>query len=85
MISKFLMISKHLLSQNNQCLSGYTRRCCTKYKLLLKIQSCKLHDNKYIASTQMTNTESFASIAVPVFNLLSRNFLFITRKDDRYF
>ena len=34
----------------------------------LKIQSCNLYDNKYmIASTQITNTEIFAFIAVLVF------------------
>ena len=49
----------------------------------LKIQSCKLNNNKYmIASTQIANTESFAFTAVPVFKLLSRNFLFIN-KDSR--
>ena len=50
----------------------------------LKVQSCKLCDNKYmIASTQITNTEIFAFIAVIVFNLLSRKVLFINRKDNR--
>ena len=50
----------------------------------LKVQSCKLHNNKYmISSTQITNTEIFASIAVPVFKLLSRKVLFINRKDNR--
>ena len=51
---------------------------------LLKVQSCKLYNNKYmIASTQITNTEILALIAVPVFKLLSRNFLFINRKNNR--
>ena len=36
-----------------------------------------------IASTQITNTEVFAFIAVVVFNLLSRKVLFINKKDDR--
>ena len=50
----------------------------------LKLQSCKLHNDKYmIASTQMTNTEIFAFIAIPVFTLLSRKLLFINRKDNR--
>ena len=50
----------------------------------LKVQSCKLHNNKYmIASTQITNTKIFASIAVLVFKLLSRKFLFINRKEKR--
>ena len=50
----------------------------------LKVQSCKLHNNKYmIASIQITNTEIFAFIAVLVFELLSRKVLFINRKDNR--
>ena len=54
------------------------------YDVLLKIQSCKLHNSKYmIASTQITNTEIFAFIAALVFNLLSRKVSFINRKDDR--
>ena len=36
-----------------------------------------------IASTQITNTEIFAFIAVLVFKFLSREVLFINRKDDR--
>ena len=39
----------------------------------LKVQSCKLCNNKsMIASTQITNTENFAFIAVLVFKLLGR-------------
>ena len=34
-----------------------------------------------IASTQKTNSEMFAFIAVPVFKLLSPKFLLINRKD----
>ena len=52
---------------------------------LLKVRSCKLHNNKYmIASTQITNT--FAFRAVPVFKLLSRiekKVLFMDRIDYR--
>ena len=45
------------------------------------IQSCKLYNNKYmITSTQITNTEIFAFIAVLVFQLLSRKVLFKNRK-----
>ena len=56
----------------------------TKCLFALKVQSCKLHNNKYIiASTQITNNEIFAFIAVLVFVLLSRKVLFITRKDNR--
>ena len=51
--------------------------------LLLKVQSCKSCNNKYmVASTQITNTEIFAFIAVIVLKLLSRNFLLINRKDN---
>ena len=39
------------------------------------------YNNKYmIASTQITNTEMFASIDVLVFKLLSSKVLFINRK-----
>ena len=52
--------------------------------ILLKVQSCKLRNNKcMIASIQITNTEIFAFIAVLVFELLSRKLLFINRKDNR--
>ena len=48
---------------------------------MLKVQSCKSHKNKYmIASTQITNTEMFAFIAILAFKLLSRNVLVINRK-----
>ena len=51
---------------------------------ILKVQSYKLHNNKnVIASTQITNTEIFAFIAVPVFKLLSRKVLLTNRKDNR--
>ena len=51
---------------------------------LLKVQSCKLYNNKYmISSTQITNTEIFAFIAALVFKLLSRKVLFINRKDNK--
>ena len=51
---------------------------------LLKVQSCKLYNNKYvIALTQITNTEIFAFITVLVFELLSRKVLFTNRKDNR--
>ena len=36
-----------------------------------------------IALTQITNTEIFASIAVVVFKLLSREVLFVNRIDNR--
>ena len=40
--------------------------------------------NKYmVASTQITNTETYAFIAALVFKLLSRKVLFIKRKNNR--
>ena len=48
---------------------------------ILKVQLRKLYNNKYvIASTQMTNTEIFAFIAVVVFKLMSHKVLFINKK-----
>ena len=48
----------------------------------LKLQSCKLYNNKYmIASTQITKTEIFVLMVVLVLKLLSRKVLFIDRKD----
>ena len=44
----------------------------------------QIYNNKYIiASTQITNTEILAFIAVLIFKLLSRKVLFINRKDSR--
>ena len=57
---------------------------CKKVQLYLKVQSCKLHDNKYvITSTQITNTEIFAFTVILFFKLLSRKVLFINREDNR--
>ena len=51
---------------------------------VLKVQSYKLCNKRYmIASTQITNTEVFAFIAVLVLKLLSRKVLFINIKDNR--
>ena len=50
----------------------------------LKVQSRKLYNNKYmIVSTEITNTEMFAFIAVLAVKLLIYKVLFINRKDDR--
>ena len=60
--------------------------CFHKYfnNFHLKVQSCKLYNSKYIiTSTQITNTDILAFIAVLVLNLLSRKVLFINRKDNR--
>ena len=52
--------------------------------IALKLQSCKLYNNKYIiAFTQITNTEIFAFKAVVVFKLLNHEVLFTNRKDSR--
>ena len=51
---------------------------------LLKVQSCKLYNNKYvIASTQITDTEIFVFIAVIDFKLLSCKVLLLKRRDNR--
>ena len=50
----------------------------------LKVQWCKLRNNKYmIALAQITNTEIFAFMAVFVFKLFSRKVLCINRKNHR--
>ena len=47
----------------------------------LKVQSCRLYNNQYIiTSTQITNTEIVAFIALLVFKLLSHKVLFIKEK-----
>ena len=54
------------------------------WEWILKVQSCRSYNNKYlIALTQITTTEIFAFIAILVFKLLSREVLFINRKDNR--
>ena len=51
---------------------------------MLNVQSCILYNNKYmITSTQITNTEIFAFVAVLVLQLSSRKVLFINKKDNR--
>ena len=51
---------------------------------ILKVQSCKLYNNKYIiASTQTTNAEILTFIAVLFFILLHRKVLFMKRKSNR--
>ena len=47
----------------------------------LKVQSCKLYNNKYIiASAQVINPEIFAFLAGQVFKLLSQKVLFHKKK-----
>ena len=55
------------------------------YKLyILNVQSCKTYNNKYIiTSTQITNTDIFAFVAVLYFKLLICKVLSINKKDNR--
>ena len=54
------------------------------FMISLRVQSCKLYNKTYmIASGQITNTETFAFIAVLVFMLLSCKVLFINRKNNK--
>ena len=51
--------------------------------LKLKVQPCKLYNNKYMmASKQRTTTAVFAFITVLVFKLLSRKVFFMDRKAE---
>ena len=57
----------------------------SSFEECLKLQSCKLCNNNYmITSTQITKTEIFAFIAALAFKLLSREVLFIHRKDRNF-
>ena len=62
-----------------------TNNFFTLYRFwLLKVQLCKLYNNKYIiTSTQTRNTEIFAFTALRVFKLLTRKILLTNRKDNR--
>ena len=69
-----------LIRENSRMFLFEESHCSTS---LLKVQSCKLDKNKYmIASAQITNTEIFALIAVLDFKFLTREVLFINRKDN---
>ena len=58
------------------------RTLCAKIYKTLKVESCKLSNNKYmIASTQIRNTEIFAPIADLLFKQLSHKVLFISTGD----
>ena len=47
----------------------------------LKVQSYKLYNYKYmIVSTQITNPEIFAFVAVLIFKLLGRSFVYKQRR-----
>ena len=53
----------------------------------LKVQSCKLYNNKYMSnmftSKQIANIEILGFMAVVVFNLLSHEVFFINKKGNR--
>ena len=52
-------------------------------KFDLKVESCKLCNNKYvIASTQISTTEIFTFIVLQDFKLWSPKVLFMNRKDN---
>lgn len=52
--------------------------------IYLKVQSCKIYNNKYkVVSTQILNTKIFAFIAILVIKFLSRKVLFINREGNR--
>ena len=48
-------------------------------EIKLKVHSCKFHNKKHIALTQMINTEMFAFRAVLAFKLLSQKVFFINK------
>ena len=55
-----------------------------KIGYLLKVQSCKLYNDKYIiVIKQVTNIETLAFVAVLVFKLLSRKVLITNQNDNR--
>ena len=70
------------IEKQHRAVMGYS--CTFPSCKQLKVQSCKLHNNKYmITSTQITNTEIFRFITDLDFRLLSRKVLFTNRKDNR--
>ena len=73
-----------ILTFLNLRLSKVYPKISTCFVIILKVQSCKLYDNKYmIASTQIIHAEILAFISVLVFKLLSGKVLFTNRKDNR--
>ena len=59
----------------------FTNIKAKEYCNCLKVQSCKLYNNKHmIASRQITNTDIFTFIAVLVFKLLGRKSFVYKRK-----
>ena len=84
-IEKHCIIPTEIYNAHAQgTICSFLRPICANGKIALKLQSCKLCNNKYmIALTQITNTEIFTFHAVLVFKLLSCKVLFINRKDNR--
>ena len=78
MSNTIIIFPKHSILDLGPC-SEYA---CLKYSL--KVQSCKLYNNKYLIDlTQIKNTEIFQFIAVLVYKLLIHKFLFINRGVNR--
>ena len=74
-----LQIDDVILGRNGQAFSGTSKETIKT----LKVQSCKLRNDKYMIASTQINTETFAFIAILVFKLLSRKLFFINRKDNR--
>ena len=56
----------------------------TKVTIKSTVMQFTVYNKQYmIASTQITNTETFAFIHVQIFKLLTRKGLLINRKDNR--
>ena len=78
------IVRKSLVICATQLASGLLLKILKYFELMLKVQSCKLYNDKFvIASRQIPNTEIFAFIAVLVFKLSSCKSLFTNRKDNR--
>ena len=54
--------------------------CVIHQKVGLKVQPCKLYNDKYMIALTQVNNGIFAFLA---FKLLSRKVLFLNRKDNR--
>ena len=83
-LSRVLQISLEVMQFFISLINGIRKDTPITPLVELKVQSCKLYNDKYmISSTQITNTENFAFIAALDFMLLSRKVLFIHKKDNR--
>ena len=87
-LERHFLNDKQILTRLFQIILTLEGLVIIKAHTYLKVQSRKLYNKKYmIASTQITNTEICAFIALNLrvldFKLLSRKDLFINRKDNR--